>query len=257
VLGGRGYIGRHLVRHLQSQGHYVLVPQRDSVELFENPLGNVIYSIGLTADFRRRPFDTVEAHVGYLSRVLQHANFDSLLYLSSTRVYEGCGRGDEAASLVVRACEPGDLYNLSKLMGESIALNCGRQQVRVARVSNVVGGEQPSDSFVQSIVRDARAGAIVLRSSLDTKKDYLHINDAVTMIAAVASYGKQTLYNIASGESLEHRAWVSALQQRFGCSVSVASGATKIFFPEISVMRFQEEFNIKPGPAIRVIKELA
>ena len=33
------------------------------------------------------PFDTIRAHVSVLSEVLEHAEFESLLYLSSTRVY--------------------------------------------------------------------------------------------------------------------------------------------------------------------------
>jgi len=33
--------------------------------------GHVIYCIGLTADFRQKPFETIEAHVSKLAEVAQ------------------------------------------------------------------------------------------------------------------------------------------------------------------------------------------
>ncbi len=89
VLGATGYIGSRLVAHLQAQGHTVWAPARGDAEVFTRPLGHVMYCVGLTADFRTRPFDTVDAHVGLLAEVLRRAQFESLLYLSSTRVYMG------------------------------------------------------------------------------------------------------------------------------------------------------------------------
>lgn len=80
VLGATGYIGSRLVAHLQAQGHSVWAPVRGDAEVFTRPLGHVMYCVGLTADFRTRPFDTVDAHVGLLAEVLRRAQFDSLLY---------------------------------------------------------------------------------------------------------------------------------------------------------------------------------
>ena len=76
VLGASGYIGSRLVAHLQAQGHTVWAPTRGDTEVFARPLGHVIYCVGLTADFRTRPFDTVDAHVGLLAEVLRRAQFD-------------------------------------------------------------------------------------------------------------------------------------------------------------------------------------
>ena len=81
VLGASGYIGSRLVAHLRAQGHTVWAPARGDAEVFTRPLGHVMYCVGLTADFRTRPFDTVDAHVGLLAEVLRRAQFDSLLYL--------------------------------------------------------------------------------------------------------------------------------------------------------------------------------
>ena len=141
ILGGRGFIGTRLATHLRSLGHEVWVPERDDPAMFSAPLGRVFYCIGLTADFRQRLLDTVDAHVCLLNRVLRSGNFDSLLYLSSTRVYAGAGSTHEGANLVVSPLLPGDLYNLSKLMGESVCLASGGP-AKVVRLSNVYGAKR-------------------------------------------------------------------------------------------------------------------
>ena len=71
VLGASGFIGGRLVRYLRSLGHSVLVPGRDDAHLTGQPLGHLIYAIGVTADFRARPFDTMDAHVSVLSKALR------------------------------------------------------------------------------------------------------------------------------------------------------------------------------------------
>ena len=95
VLGADGFLGRVVVRHLRAAGHNVLAAGRDQGIPFHRPLGTAIYCIGLTSDFRVRPLDSARAHVSVLVDCLENAEFDSLLYLSSTRIYAGAGRGDE------------------------------------------------------------------------------------------------------------------------------------------------------------------
>ncbi|MBV9064181.1 MAG: NAD-dependent dehydratase, partial [Methylobacteriaceae bacterium] len=86
ILGASGFIGSNLRRAVQAAGLPCYAPGRAEA-LRTGPLGTVFYCIGVTADFRTRPFDTVAAHVCRLSRVLQGCEFDALIYLSSTRVY--------------------------------------------------------------------------------------------------------------------------------------------------------------------------
>jgi hypothetical protein len=93
----------------------------------EGPLGHVIYCIGLTADFRSRTFDTVEAHVCTLLDVLRRGEFESIVYLSSTRLYAGSDSTSEETSIRI---SPFDVYNTSKLAGESLVL-----KLRPARAS--------------------------------------------------------------------------------------------------------------------------
>lgn len=250
VLGASGYIGSRVVRHLRAEGHAVWAPERGDSSILNRPLGHVLYCVGLTGDFRNRPFDTVQAHVGLLAEILRHANFESLLYLSSTRVYQGAERTDEDAPLTVVPGTPSDLYNLTKLTGESLCHCSGREGVRVVRLSNVVGeGMDPaSGNFIATLLQDARSGRVVLRSSLESAKDYIHIEDVLELLPRIATGGRFSTYNIASGYQTTHAQWLTWLEEKVGCSCVVQPEAPLLTFPAIDVSRVCSEFEFVARP---------
>jgi nucleoside-diphosphate-sugar epimerase len=253
VLGATGTIGSRLLTSLRMAGHQVDAPGREDTRIFTRPLGHAIYCIGVTADFRTRPLDTVEAHVCLLRRLLAGAQFESLTYLSSTRVYGGemTVEMDEDAPLRVNPNDPSDLYNLSKLMGESLCLHAGRRNTRAVRLSNVVGGEAAgSANFIPALVSEAKAGKITLRSDPESAKDYIHIDDVVALLPRIAAEGTRPLYNLASGIQVSHRAWVQALAAHFGAQVEYTPGAPRFSFAPISIARITAEFSAAPRPAL-------
>src|SRR5262249_21758891 len=63
VLGASGFIGGHLAAHFRKAGVRHLAPPKWTDDVLHRPLGHVLYCIGLTADWRSRPHDTVRAHV--------------------------------------------------------------------------------------------------------------------------------------------------------------------------------------------------
>lgn len=257
VLGAGGVIGRRLAGYLRKTGHAVYAPERDDPGVWQRPLGHVVYAIGLTADFRQRPYETVQAHVSLLAELLQRGNFDTLLYLSSTRVYGRASSGHEDAPLPVLAQDPSDLYNLSKLMGESLCLHGGRSGVRIARLSNVVGGDDAeSDNFLPSLLRAARSGHIELTTAADSAKDYIHMDDVIELLARIAVGGQSRVYNVASGQQLRHTDWTHRLVALTGCTVGVAPGAVRQQFVPVDVTRIRTEFGYSPRSALSVLDSL-
>lgn len=247
VLGGGGFIGSRLVASLRAAGQDCFAPGRDDPAVFTRPLGHVIYCVGLTADFRQRPFETVEAHVGLLSRVLERARFDSLLYLSSTRVYAGAEAGCEEADLRVQPQAPGDLYNLSKLMGESLCLSAGRPGARVARLSNVYGADFGSSNFLAAVIGEAvESGRVRLGQSLASAKDYVSVEDVVALLPRLAVAGRSPIYNVAGGSDVTHGALLARISQLTGCTVEVAPDAPTVRFPSLSIARAAREFDFRP-----------
>jgi nucleoside-diphosphate-sugar epimerase len=245
VMGGRGFVGRHLAAHLRELGHTCWVPERDDPQIFTRELGLVFYCIGLTANFREHPFETMDAHVGVLRGVLEQTRFDRLVYLSSTRVYDGCETTNEDQALRVRPNSPDHLYNLSKLMGESLALSCSKS-CQVVRVSNVVGSDMGATNFLGSVLKEAvETGAVHFKTSLQSAKDYIWIDDVVRGLVAIALRGQHTIYNLASGLNLSHSE-LAAWLERQDVRVTVASDAPITFFPVLSVHRIQTELGIAP-----------
>jgi nucleoside-diphosphate-sugar epimerase len=244
VFGAAGFVGSRLVRHLHARGLRVRAIGRGDTDWQGQDLGHVFYCIGLTADFRSRPLDAVDAHVSRLVDVLRKARFDSFLYLSSTRVYGGASSAAEDARLSVDPSDPSDLYNLSKLTGEATCLSAGRMlgraEVRVARLSNVFGADFRSENFLSSILRDAvERRSVTLGTSLESTKDYVWVDDVVHALERIACDGTSSIYNVAAGLNTTHREIVAALQAATGCAISVAPEAPTTTFPVIAIERLR------------------
>lgn len=249
ILGAGGFIGGHLLAHLRQAGHDCYAPARGDAALFFEELGHAIYCIGLTADFRSRPYDTVRAHACLLADILEKARFDSLLYLSSTRVYAGVANGSEDTPLMA-----GDIYNLSKLTGEALCLASGREQVRIARLSNVYGDGDGSDNFLPSLIRAATTDKLIsLATALDSAKDYVALEDVVDILPRIAVSGKQRIYNVASGRNTSNRELVDAIRGLTGCRVEVAGDATVIRFPNVDIARLRADFSFEPRLVIEAL----
>ena len=257
VLGAKGFIGSHLVSYLSDQGLPCFAPDRNDTSYLDKQLGHVIYCIGLTADFRERAFDTIDAHVSNLVGLLRQGHFESLLYLSSTRVYNRASAGDESEPLVVTPLDPEDIFNLSKLTGEAACLSTNNPKVRIARLSNVLGRDFLSQNFVFSILRDAlKTGAIVLQTTPDSEKDYVFIDDVVKLLPKIALDGKDVIYNIGSGVNLTNATLVAEISRLTGCSISYSSNARRIRFPRIAIDKISEEFGFTPSQILNALPSL-
>jgi nucleoside-diphosphate-sugar epimerase len=244
IFGGSGFIGRHLSEYLRHQGMEVNTPGRGSDMPRGENLGHVIYAIGLTGNFRQRPDAAIEAHVCLLQRMFSQADFDSWLYLSSTRVYGNLPSGESAAENAKLRVSPGadSLYDLSKLLGESILLGRDDASVRVARLSNVYGAGQSTDTFLGSVLAELTAtGGVVIREAPSSSKDYIAIGDAVTLLCKIAIGGRHRLYNVASGVSVTHRQLAEGLA-KCGLTAEFADNAQVRTFPVIDTNRVREEF---------------
>jgi nucleoside-diphosphate-sugar epimerase len=257
VIGATGFIGSALTGHLQHLGHEVFAPARGSSDLFRVPLGHVIYAAGITADFRTRPFDTLRANLGLLSDVLERSGFASLLYLSSTRLYRHAATSDEIAAICVRPEDAEDLYDLTKLTAEALCHASKRDGVRVARISNVVGRNFQSRTFLIALIREAcETGEIALHTAPESTKDYVLLEDVVGVLPAIAVDGRQACYNVGSGSALTHAQVLTPIIQATGARVRVDAGAARITSPAADITRLQGDFDYRPSPVLSRIADL-
>lgn len=249
VFGGRGFIGSHLVRHLKAQGHEVWVPERGALLEKKSPAGHVIYAIGLTGNFRQRLYDTIDSHVNVLTELLQALSFDSFLYLSSTRVYGGLPPEALASegTLLNIAPSPDSVYDLSKLLGEAVCLAQPQESVRVARLSNVYGIGQGTDTFLGAVLKEAQhIGHVTIGEAPESSKDYVAVDSVVEALERIALGGKERLYNLASGIPTTHNALMAKIREVTGADVAFDRDAPLRVFPRVDIGLARKELDFSP-----------
>ncbi|MFZ1109706.1 MAG: SDR family oxidoreductase [Rhodomicrobium sp.] len=262
VFGGQGFIGQRLVSFLLANGHDVLAPQKgmESSAIEANECcGHVIYSIGMTGDFRQRPYDTIEAEVAKHANLLRAARFDSWLYLSSTRVYSGLKESEPASEGTTLSVVPSrdSLYNLAKLLSEAVCLGHQNPTVRVARLSNVFGRGQKSATFLGAVISEIlESGALEIREAPNSMKDYIGINEVCECLQSIALAGRERIYNVASGLQTSHQAIAEKLSALTGGTIAFAPGAPCRRFPPIDVSRLASEFPHRPSSLIDGLESL-
>jgi len=261
VLGAGGFIGRSLVARLRAEGRPVLAVTRADLPDFLRtppPACDIVYCIGLTADFRTRRLEAAEAHAGLVARVLALEEIRSFLYLSSTRVYGRNEATREDAPLVVQPSAPGDLYNLSKLAGEALCLSDPRPTVRVARLSNVFGPGMGTTNFLgQVLAEGAASGAVTLWQSMHSAKDYIAVEDVLTALLAIAERGATRLYNVASGANITHDAIARVLSRELGWQFTAHGDTAAVRYPRIDISRLAVEFAAPRNTLIADLPRLA
>jgi len=253
VLGANGFIGSNLVKYLQKDGIECFSPDVRKENILQKSLGHVIYSIGIS-NFVEWPYDAVDAHVCVLRKLLEHGRFDSLLYLSSGRIYYNASSTKEEAAITVNPLHLNDLYNISKVMGESMCIASKKDNVKIVRPSNVTGSNFSSELFIPSILRDAvDKQKIILHSTLNSEKDYVYIDDVVSLLPKIALNGKDKVYNIAYGKNIKNKEIVEEISRFTNCKIDIVN-PSKYSFPQISIERIQSEFNFKPISIISKIE---
>ncbi len=249
VLGASGFIGAALVAWLESHEHTVHAITRASLPSLlagRRPAGHVIDCVGLTADFRARPLDTAEAHVGLVARCLAQLQFDSFLLLSSTRVYARASIANEDAALTALPTDPSDLYNVTKLAGEALCLADPRPSIRVARLSNVYGFGMSEETFLGQVLSEGqRTGKVVFGQAPASTKDYVSLAVVVRLLPEIATTGKHRLYNVAAGKNTSHARIANRLRDLTGWHTSFVADAPIVAHLPIDTSRLDAEF----GPA--------
>ncbi len=199
IFGSTGFIGQNMSEYAEKNGYEVNKPDwRKGVP--KGKLGTLIYCNGV-GDCSR-PFDVLYSHVDLLSDLVKHAEFDKLVYISSTRLYMNAIDTSENSNLNICSDDKRKLFNLAKLTGEEISLSSNKN-VLILRPSNVYGLAVNSPLFLPSLVRDAiRKNEINLYVSKDYSKDYLLVTDLVEYCFKLIEKQCTGIYNIASGENV-------------------------------------------------------
>ena len=256
MIGSQGFIGSRVAAHLARRGAAARCPDRGQT-LDGEPLGHVLYCAGLTADYARRPFDTVEAHVASFAAIVRACEYESIVYLSSTRLYDGGQAGRESGGFLADPENPRHLYDLSKGLGEWLCVHATGGRGRVARLSSVYSADLASDNFLHQLIEQALAGRCgAVETAPDASRDYVDVDDVCGLLVRLAVDGTRPIYNIASGENVTNARIFDALHEATGCRLTAANGPCHAVAPLIDIRAIVEDFGVRPRSVLDRIPEI-
>lgn len=240
IIGAAGFVGRRLTQRLKADGVEVFAPSKGDPALLTRDLGLVFYCAGLTADYDQRPFDTVAAHASLLSEVIRAARFQRLVYLSSTRLYDSLplARADEYTPLTFEVTDPRRVYDLSKALGENLTLARTNGRGSVARLGNVFDGEPGAPGFLSEwMIRARTERRLVLDSSPNIRRDYIHLDDVVSALVAIGET-PEGIFNVAGGRCVSNGEIAAVFRER-GWEVELTGSANPPTPPAADITRLK------------------
>lgn len=246
ILGGSGYIGSHLVRHLRAHGFSPVVagrgagcdvpfhlssPERLPPALLEERVVIHLASAVVPAALSAEGLAAAQAELDAFSRLLLHleaCRCGRLIFLSSG----GCVYGPSQETLISEnhPTRPINAYGYLKLGCETL-MGLFRHQramdVVSLRPSNCYGPHQRvryGQGVIASFISDIRSGQpITLFGDGSVERDYLSVHDLVRAITALisASALDDWIFNVSSGATHSLRWIIDQLQSFHGAPIAI------------------------------------
>ena len=227
VLGGAGYIGKHLVKVFSN--HNVFIYGRKSKESTHNISKTIIgdfsdkillkskiniikpdiifYSLS-NYKINHKTFDLILSNLE--KNIKNFLNFVSnktkVVYIGSAAVY---GRVGEDGRLLCESSNvlPISIYGKYKLEEENIFFKYSKimsKKVVFVRLFNIIGPNEPirmvAGSFISQLLNKTELNV----GNLSPYRDFIDIRDAVLALKVVSEYGKiNEIYNICSGKAIK------------------------------------------------------
>jgi UDP-glucose 4-epimerase len=257
VTGGAGFIGRALVRRLAAGGERVVAldnllqfrerqPPELPAELVIGDVRDRSFVLSLLDRVRPEtvfhlaaihfipacdadPAECISVNAAGAAAVLQACSLVSphpaCLLASTGAVYapaQHAHREDEVPG-------PVDVYGLSKLwmeqIGELFATRHGLR-VAVARLFNTYGPGETNPHFIPAVIDQVIAGGPLRVGNIDTRRDYVHVNDVARALAMMA--GRTETLNVGSGRAISGHEVIEAIGRAVGRRLDVETDPERL-----------------------------
>jgi len=242
VIGHSGFVGRHVVRELQNASPNTRVisastPEYDltadscveSLTPVLRSVGTVLFLAGVKRQFGDS-LETFQANVVMMTnfcRCLKQQSVRRLIFVSSAAVY-----GEERTNLEITettpAC-PTSLYGIAKWTSEMLLMQTLRHHpttsLTIVRPPLIYGPGDTSVSYgPNGFARAATHGeTITLWGDGSELREFLYVQDAARLLAALAFTEIDGIVNLASGTSRSYADILSEISRVTGKAVPTCS----------------------------------
>ena len=241
IFGHTGFIGTHLKKKLQN--HNLILPNKKEIFINKN-LGNIIYCIG-SDHWKTDVYNSFEANLGYIPKILKCNKFSTFNFLSSIKVYGNVNETNESSKLKVSLNNPNAYYMIKKICAESIILS-QKKKFKIIRLSNIYGDNFDAPLLLPTFIRDSvKFKKIFIKINQNSLKNYLNVNDAVNLISLIINKGKENIYNIASERRISLKMIAEKIKKKTNCKIFLSNQKLIMSEPKISILKIKKEFNFK------------
>lgn len=265
VTGSDGFVGRRLIPALEKMGHAVRAFSRKQGDIASAELGysGVDHVIHLAArtfvpESWRSPKPFFETNVLGTLNVLEFCKRqDASLTLVSSYVYGRPERLPIAETHPVEAFNP---YNQSKIMAEQLArfyeAHAGLT-LTIVRPFNLYGSGQDGRFLIPTLVHQFLDNSCdrVEVADLRPKRDYLHVDDLVRMLATLADRPQGGIYNAGSGTSISVADLAEAIRETSGSEKSFVSRGeereNEVMDVRADITKAEQELGWRPAITLR------
>jgi GDP-4-dehydro-6-deoxy-D-mannose reductase len=244
VTGAAGFVGRHLVDHLLSEGDEVVSTDRSSggpdvldqdglAELLGHHLPDVVFHLAGQADVARswsEPATTIRVNAEgthHLLAAARRVGVGRVVTVTSADVY-GVVTADELPIDETAPFRPASPYAASKAMADLIAqqahIGHGQDVVR-ARSFNHLGPGQGEAGVCSALALriarcEVRGETSIQVGNLDARRDFTDVRDVVRAYRLLAMSGQpDTAYNVCSGRAVSIRSLLEVLLSLADCPI--------------------------------------
>lgn len=241
IIGATGYIGRALKAKLNLLGYTLSTPPRDSIDTLHGKMvGELYYCAGATNNYAINPAQTIHAHITQLAELLDKCDFRSIVYLSSTRLYDRHNPSNEYrnsspitghSDLTLNPTNPRHLFDLTKAAGEAACLALAADKARIARLACVWDLTTNGHGFLWELLRKIEAAkqnqqpAIQIETCPSTTRHYIHLNDCIDALIRMGRLcSQEQIISVASDESpTKNKQLISTLEAIYGIRIAMSS----------------------------------
>jgi UDP-glucose 4-epimerase len=208
---------------------------RSIIEEFKPQALIHLAAIHYIPECEEKPFEAVSTNVmGTVNLLTQCPPACRFVLASTAAVYKPDERAHREDSSQL---EPEDVYGFSKLQAEQYVRYFAATRefpAVVVRLFNVVGPGETNPHLWPEIFAQLKSGRTeLLLGNIDSRRDYLHVEDAASGFLAAATRGDiatgdTVTVNIGSGEAHSARQVLEMLRQIPGVEFSVTTDATRL-----------------------------